>query len=94
MIGKKGFQTHVGWHTHKYEYVADPYDREEMMRRVPYLHSLINSDLVNPIFSKRRETTNRKFSSHSVEPTNLGPLSVQTGRFIRKSTKKRRSREK
>jgi hypothetical protein len=33
-IGKKNFIGKEGWHTRKYKYMADPYDREERMRRV------------------------------------------------------------
>ena len=33
-LKKRNFLTKVGWRTRKYEYVSDPYNREEHMRRV------------------------------------------------------------
>ena len=33
-LGRKNFQTHIGWHTQKYQHMTDPYDRKETLRRV------------------------------------------------------------
>ena len=33
-IKKRNFLTKVGWRTSKYDYMSDPYNRQEHMRRV------------------------------------------------------------
>lgn len=50
-IGKKQVIMKRGWNTRKYKYMADPYDREELIRRVTQLfisHQIFLARKVKP----------------------------------------------